>query len=233
MLSDYIHKSKNNDILVRLKHCVENDNTFSSQPIVDLFVLCASGNYLHVVELLLRANKNLLEASNAHGLTALMIASLNGRSESVALLLRSGAALENCGQRSENKTPLYYAILRNSGRVVEQLVAAGAVLHKRFLGIASIAQVASVVRPLVLGGIDCVPLLCEPSVHSRSRVFIVETMLAMIPGMHIERLVSTCAGIARFNLPVLLVLHICDALFASTLSRAVHWRVAKQIKETQ
>ena len=120
---------KEQEFKKKVVSAVENDDgKFTSAEIRDLFVEAAGMGLTQVVNLLLMANKNLIDVVDLRGTTALINASHEGREETIAYLLTVGADVNKAD--TYEITPLYSAVFHGYELIVKQLLSAKADVNK-------------------------------------------------------------------------------------------------------
>lgn len=125
----------NDDPRVQLLNAIFNDDVSSVQTLLGdgvdpnirevkrgpALLLAVHEKSVRSVRELLASPKLKVNAVNARGETALMVAALIGQSESVGLLIEKGATIN-----PEGWTPLHYAASSGHLKVIKQLIEAGA-----------------------------------------------------------------------------------------------------------
>ena len=106
----------------------QDDGKFESAEIRKMFVKAAQLGHTPVVKLFLTVNKNLVDAVDSYGDTALVDASRRGYEDVVACLLTAGADVHKAG--GTGSSPLWVAAHNGREGVVKQLLSAGADVNK-------------------------------------------------------------------------------------------------------
>ncbi|KAF2635293.1 hypothetical protein P280DRAFT_435040 [Massarina eburnea CBS 473.64] len=96
-------------------------------------IRAAKNGHAEVVKMLLQSGRAAIETKDSHDRTALSWACQKGHTSVIETLLQFKANIETTdnGKSPEGYTPLWYAVLSNHPQVVQQLLEAGAALHRK------------------------------------------------------------------------------------------------------